>query len=149
MRVSRDTGKVGKDNDMRTNNSYITRASRRCDCSDCVNPCILYLLLVRPVFQLLGWKKGSSAIPERLLTERVEIWGNGQFNIKFDPSLPEDHRANILSTADILRHHCKLGGGSASISGTSVYRGSKRGSRVVRRQRRANSDCPTTGYEQP
>ncbi len=26
--VSRDTGKVGKDNDMRTNNPYI----RRCDC---------------------------------------------------------------------------------------------------------------------
>jgi hypothetical protein len=38
------------------------------------------------------------------------------------------HRANILSTADSLRsfrHHCKLGGGSASIPGTSVYRGSK------------------------
>jgi hypothetical protein len=29
-------------------------------------------------------------------------------------------RANILSTADSLRHHCKLGGDSASISDTSV-----------------------------
>jgi hypothetical protein len=34
---------------------------------------------------------------------------------------------------------------SAAISGTSVYRGSKRGRRVVRRTRRAKSDCPTTG----
>ena len=33
---------------------------------------------------------------------------------------------------------------SASISGTSVYRGSKRGKRVVRRPRLAKSDCPTT-----
>jgi len=30
-------------------------------------------------------------------------------------SLSEDHRANILSTDNSLRHHCKLGGGSASI----------------------------------
>ena len=65
--------------------------------------------------------------------------------LKFDSPLPEDHRLNILSTADSLRHHCKLGGGSASIPGTSVYRGSKRGSRVVRRLRLAQSDCPTTG----
>jgi len=46
--------------------------------------------------------------------------------LKFDSPLPEDHRTHILSTADSPRHHCKLGGGSASISGTSVYRGSKR-----------------------
>ena len=45
--------------------------------------------------------------------------------IRFPKSslLLEDHQANILSTADGLRHHCKLGGGSASIPGTSVYRG--------------------------
>jgi hypothetical protein len=55
--------------------------------------------------------------------------------LKFDSPLPEDHRVNILSTADSPRHHCKLGGGSASIPGTSVYRGSKRGRRVVRRPR--------------
>jgi len=29
---------------------------------------------------------------------------------KFDSPLPEDLRANILSTADSPRHHCKLGG---------------------------------------
>jgi len=57
------------------------------------------------------------------------------------------HRVNILSTADILCHHCKLGGGSASIRvlGTSVYRRSKWGRRIVRRPKRAKSDCPTTG----
>jgi len=65
--------------------------------------------------------------------------------LKFDSPLPEDHRANILSTADSRRLHCKLGGGSASISGISIYRGSKRSRRVVRRPRRAKSDCPTTG----
>jgi hypothetical protein len=64
--------------------------------------------------------------------------------LKFD-SLPENHRAHILSTADSPRHHCKLGGGSASITGTTVYRGSKRGRRVARRPRLAKSDCPTTG----
>ena len=44
---------------------------------------------------------------------------------KFDFPLPEhkDHRVNTLSTADTLHHHCKLGGGSASIPGTSVYGG--------------------------
>jgi hypothetical protein len=48
------------------------------------------------------------------------------FALSVDLSLaelrPEDHRASILSTADSLRYHCKLGGGSASIPGTSVYR---------------------------
>jgi hypothetical protein len=73
------------------------------------------------------------------------------FVLKFDwdSPLPEDHRVNILSTADSPSHHCKLGGGSVSISGTcvtTVYRGSKRGRRVVMgRPRRAKSDCPTTG----
>ena len=61
------------------------------------------------------------------------------------PPLPEDHQANILSIADRLRHHCKLGGGSVSIPSTSLYRGSKWDRRVVRRPRRAKSDCPTTG----
>jgi hypothetical protein len=50
---------------------------------------------------------------------------------KFDSPLHEDHRSNILTTADGPRHRCNLGGGSASISGTSVYRGPKRGRRVV------------------
>jgi len=60
-------------------------------------------------------------------TEMCENWDYGQFVcvLKFDSPLPEDLRANILSTADSLRHHCKLCGGSASILGTSVYRGSK------------------------
>ena len=80
------------------------------------------------------------------MTERCEFWDYGQSIcvLTFDFPLPEHHRANILSTAYSLRHQCKLGGGSASISGTSVYRGSKRGRRVVRRPRRAKSDCPTT-----
>jgi len=41
----------------------------------------------------------------------------------------------------------KLGGGSASIPGTSVYRGSKWGRKamIVRRPQRAQSDRPTTG----
>jgi hypothetical protein len=58
--------------------------------------------------------------------------------LNFDSSLPEEHRANILSflflsTDNSLRYQCKLGGGSTSISCTSVtvYRGSKRGRRVV------------------
>ena len=38
--------------------------------------------------------------------------------IRFPP--PEGHRSNTLSTVDSLRHHCKLGGGSASIPSTSV-----------------------------
>ena len=32
---------------------------------------------MRPVFQPLGWKEGEGAIPERLLTERCEIWDDG------------------------------------------------------------------------
>jgi hypothetical protein len=45
-----------------------------------------------------------------------------------DGRVGDDRRSfpRILSTAESLRRHCKLGGGSASISGTSVYRGSKR-----------------------
>ena len=65
--------------------------------------------------------------------------------LKFDSPLPEDHRTNILSSADSPRHHCKLCGGSASILGTSVYRRSKWDRRIVRRPKRAKSDCPTTG----
>ena len=38
-----------------------------------------------------------------------------------------------------------LAEGSASIPGTSVYRRSKWGRKIVRRPRRAQSDCPTTG----
>jgi hypothetical protein len=67
---------------------------------------------------------------------------------KFDSTLPEDHRSNmssVLSTADSPRHHFNLDGGSASISVTSVYRGSKWGRRVVRQPRQAKSDCSTTG----
>ena len=41
-------------------------------------------------------------------------------------------RVNTLSTADSLRRHCKLGRGSASIPGTSVYRRPKRGRKIVR-----------------
>jgi hypothetical protein len=52
--------------------------------------------------------------------------------LKFDFPLPEDHLTNILSTSYSPRHQCKLGGGSTSISCTSVYRGSKLGRRVVR-----------------
>jgi len=51
--------------------------------------------------------------------------------LKFDSPLPEDHRVNTLSTADSLRHHCKLGGGSDSIPGTSVYRRPKWGRKIV------------------
>jgi hypothetical protein len=65
--------------------------------------------------------------------------------LKFDSPLPEDHRVNTLSTADSLRHHCKPGGGSASIPGTSVYRRPKWGRKIVRRPQQAQSDCPTTG----
>jgi hypothetical protein len=32
-------------------------------------------VLVRQVFQPLGWKEGSGAIHEWLLTERYKIWG--------------------------------------------------------------------------
>ncbi len=76
---------------------------------------------------------------------RVRKLGYFDCVLKFDSPLPEDHRVNILSTADSLRHHCKLGGGSASISGTNVYRRSKWGRRIFRRPRRAKSDCPTPG----
>jgi hypothetical protein len=50
----------------------------------------------------LGWKEGSGAIPEWLLTERCEIWGRGPSVcvLKFDSPLLEDHRVNTLSTAD-------------------------------------------------
>jgi hypothetical protein len=56
--------------------------------------------------------------------ETCDIWGYDRFVcvLKFDSPLPKDNRVNILSTADSLRHHCKLGGDSASISCTSVYR---------------------------
>jgi hypothetical protein len=68
---------------------------------------------------------GNTDISTRLTRcpERCEIWDRGHFVcvLKFDSPLPEDHRVNTLSTADSLRHHCKLGGGSASIPGTSVY----------------------------
>ena len=40
--------------------------------------------------------------------------------LKFDSPLPGDHSANTPSTADSPRHYCQLGGGSASIPGTSV-----------------------------
>ena len=45
------------------------------------------------------------------MTERCEIWGCGPFVcvLKFDSPIPEDHRVNILSTADSPRHPCKLG----------------------------------------
>jgi hypothetical protein len=86
------------------------------------------------------------------VTLKVRNLGHGQSvcALKFDSPLKssyhhQDYRVNILSTADSLCHHRKLGGGSASISGTSVYRGSKWGRRVVRRPKRAESDCPTTG----
>jgi hypothetical protein len=69
----------------------------------------------------------------------------GQCVLKFDCPLPEDHQAHIPSTADSPHHHCKLGGSSASISGISVYRGSKRGRRVAMLSRLAKLDCPTTG----
>ena len=48
-------------------------------------------------------------------------------------------------TVPATRCDCKLCGGSASILGTSVYRRSKWGRRIVRRPKRAKSDCPTTG----
>jgi len=51
------------------------------------------------------------------LTESCEIWDH----VSSNSPLPEDHRAHIILTADSSRHHhCKLGGCSASISGTSV-----------------------------
>ena len=70
--------------------------------------------------------------------------------LKFDSPLPEDHRVNILSTADSLCHHCKLGGGSASIPGTNVYRRSKWGRRIVDDQNEQSRIVlpPETG-EQP
>jgi hypothetical protein len=54
----------------------------------------------------------KSALRGNMPTERCEIWGRGPFVcvLKFDSPLPEDHRVNTLSTADSLRHHCKLGG---------------------------------------
>jgi hypothetical protein len=55
------------------------------------------------------WRKGAKLGPRHFVCV-----------LKFDPPLPETHRVNILSTADSLYHHCKCGGGSASISGTSV-----------------------------
>ena len=61
--------------------------------------CGVHESLWRRALQPLGWKEGVVC------------------DLKFDSLLPEDHRANILSTADSLRHHCKLGGGSASIPG--------------------------------
>jgi hypothetical protein len=60
--------------------------------------------------------------------------------LKFDFPLPEDHRAHILWRATTANS-----AEAASISGTSVYRGSKRGRRVVRRPRLSKSDCPATG----
>jgi hypothetical protein len=66
----------------------------------------------------------------------LELWANSScLQIRFPP---QDCTANTLSTADRLRHHCKLGGDSASIPGTSAYRWSIRGTRrVVRRPTRA------------
>jgi hypothetical protein len=61
-------------------------------------------------------------VPGVTLDGKVRNFGLGQFVcvLKFDSPPTEDHQAHILSTADSLRHHCKLGGGSASIPGTSV-----------------------------
>ena len=64
-----------------------------------------------------------------------ELWAIVRLQIRFPI---EDRSANTLSTADRLRHHCKLGGDSASIPGTSAYRWSIRGTRrVVRGPTRA------------
>jgi hypothetical protein len=91
------------------------------------------------------------------VTLKVRNLGHGQSvcALKFDSPLKssyhhQDYRVNILSTADSLCHHRKLGGGSASISGTSVYRGSKWGRRVVRRPNEQSRIVlpPETG-EQP
>ena len=46
---------------------------------------------------------------------RVRVHGGGDANGEKEQvvvgQLPEDFRVNTLSTADSLRHHCKLGGG--------------------------------------
>jgi hypothetical protein len=52
---------------------------------------------VEPVLQPLGWKEVSGAIPERC--EFLD-YGESICVLKFDSPLPENHRANILSTAD-------------------------------------------------
>ena len=95
----------------------------------------------------LGLERGVRCNPR--VTFDGKVRNLGPCVLKFESPLPENHRANILSTADSPLHHCNLGGGSASISCTSVYRGSKRGRRVVRRPRRAKLDCPTTGDRGP
>ena len=50
---------------------------------------------------------------------RIRVHGGGDANGEKEQvvvgQLPEDFRVNTLSTADSLRHHCKPGGGSASI----------------------------------
>jgi hypothetical protein len=100
------------------------------------------------------FKREKFGATNNFVLQTREIWGYEQFVcvLKFDsPYLrtTELSPLPLVSTADSLRHHCKLGGGSASISGTSLYRGSMRGRRVVRRPRRAKSDYPTTGDRGP
>ena len=108
--------------------------------------CLVYATLqhitwVAIIFLALSTSLSLQSIPEWLLTERCEIWGRWPFVcvLKFDSPLPEDHRVNILSTADTLLQI----GGSASILGTSVYLRPKLGRKIVRRPQRAQSDCPT------
>ena len=66
-------------------------------------------------FGRLGHNDGQDRLaPARLGTEQ---FGGGKMMF-----VTTGGRANILSTADSLHHHCKLGGGCASIPGTSVYK---------------------------
>ena len=88
----------------------------------------------------LGLEGGVGCNPR--VTFDGKVRNLGPYDLQFDSPLPEDHRANIRSTPDSLRRHWKLGGGSASISGTNVYRGSKRGRRVVTGTAKT-SDNPT------
>jgi hypothetical protein len=68
-----------------------------------------------------GLEGGVGCNPRVTFDRKVQNLGPCVF--EFDSPLP-------LSTAYIPLHLCELGGGSASIPGTSVYRGSKRGRRV-------------------
>ena len=59
-------------------------------------------------------------MPECLLTERCDIGTTDNLFVSSN-SIPPYRRANFISTADSLRLHCKLGGGSDSIPGTSNF----------------------------
>jgi hypothetical protein len=90
-----------------------------------------------------GLEGGVGCNPRVTFDGKCKIWGYMSSNLIPPHLRTTEPTSSQQSTVPAIT--AKLGGGSASISGTSVYRGSKRGRRVVRRPRRAKSDCPNTG----